>query len=176
MKKLVMGLALAACLGSQAMAQSASTPPYTPSVGPRAGDYEFLLSGSGTSTNNLDNNAFGATGSIGYFLTPSWLAGFRQSFGFSIIDDGDDGWAGQSVAFIQYNLNLGRWRPYIGAFVGGIYGKNVDEDGVGGLEGGLKWYANESTFLYGGASYGPTFSEGFDEGVLQYAIGVGFNF
>ncbi len=176
MKQCALGLLLAAATATQAMAQSASTPPYTPQVGPRPGDFELLLTGSGTSTNNFDNNTFGTTGSLGYFLTDSWLAGFRQTLGFGLADDSRDVWNGQSVVFIQYNLNLGRWRPYIGAFIGGVYGKGVEDDGVGGLEGGLKWYANESTFLYGGASYGPTFTEGFDEGVLQYAVGIGFNF
>ena len=175
MRTLVYGMLLAAAAGSQALAQSAN-PPYTPEPGPRAGNYEVLLSGSGQSSNNFDTNTLGATGQIGWFWTDNIALGVRQSAGFGLQDDGPDVWNGRSEVFVDYNFDLGRFQPYIGAFIGGVYGKGVDDDGVGGLEGGLKWYANESTFLHGGASYGPTFSEGFDEGVLQYSIGIGFIF
>ncbi len=176
MKKLLIGSLLVGALSGQAMAQGMETPPYTPNVGPRAGDYEALLSGSGASSNNFDNNTLGVTGSLGYYWTENVLFGFRQSVGFGLEDGGTDTWNGQSVFFADYVFNLGRWRPYLGVFIGGVYGKGVDDDGVAGLQGGIKWYANESTFLHGGAAYGPTFTEGFDEGVLQYTIGVGFNF
>ncbi|MBK8908855.1 MAG: outer membrane beta-barrel protein [Rhodospirillales bacterium] len=177
MKKTLAALLVVAS-ASTAMAQSATQPPYTPQVGPRVGDYEATLSGSGTSTNDFDNNTFGATGTIAYFFTDAIEVGLEQSIGFTVGDDDlvEDAWNGRSLVFVDYNFNLGRFRPYVGAAVGGIYGKNVDDDGLYGLRGGLKYYVSEATFLQLGASYTPTFEDAFDEAVLNYTLGVGFNF
>lgn len=175
MKKTLAALLVVAS-ASTAMAQSATQPPYSPQVGPRAGDYEVTLSGSGSSTNDFDSNTFGATGSFGWFATDMIEPGFRQSFGFSLGDDVTDTWNGQSVVFVDFVFDLGRFRPYAGAFVGGFYGKGVEDDGIYGLEGGLKYYVNEATFVQLGASYGPSFSEAFDQAILNYTLGVGFNF
>jgi hypothetical protein len=176
MPKLVLAALFAGAFSTQALAQAESVPPYTPEIGPRAGDYELIISGSGNSSKNFETNTFGSTVSLGWYWTENVQVGFRQSFGFGLVDGGRDIWNGRSVVAVDYVFDFGRWRPFIGAFVGGVYGKDVDDDGVGGLEAGLKWYANESTFIQGSASYGPTFTQGFDNGDFQYTVGVGFNF
>lgn len=176
MKKTLVALLVGMTTASTAMAQSASEAPYTPEVGPRVGDYEVTLSGSGTSTNNFDANTFGATGTLAYFLTQTVEVGVEQSFGFGVGSETDDVWNGRSLVFADYNFDLGRFRPYVGATVGGVYGKGVDDDGVWGFRGGMKYYVSEATFAQLGAAYTPTFSQPFDKASLNYTLGIGFNF
>lgn len=172
--KLALAAVLACAASTQAVAQSA--PNYSPEYGPIAGDSEFFIAGSGGSTKNFDNNTFGGTASYGQYLTDNVLLSGRQSLGFGLVDDGEDSWNGSSVAAIDYVFDLGRFRPFVGVFMGAVYGKGVDFDGVAGAEGGMKWYANETTFVQLSASYGPTFTEGFSDGNFQYTLGMGLNF
>lgn len=172
--KLALATVLACAASTQAVAQSASE--YTPEFGPVAGDSEFFIAGSGGSSNDFDSHTFGATASYGEYLTNNVLLSGRQSLGFGLVDDGDDSWNGSTVAAVDYVFDLGRFRPFIGVFAGAVYGKGVDFDGVAGAEGGVKWYANKTTFVQLAASYGPTFSEGFSDGNLQYTLGMGLNF
>jgi hypothetical protein len=161
-------------IGSQAMAQSA--PVHVSEYGPQAGAYEFLLSGSGGSTKSFDSNTLGATGSFGKYMTDNVLLSVRQSVGLGYAVDGPDTWNGSSVGAVDYVFDLGRWRPFVGVFVGAVYGKGVDFDGVAGAEGGVKYYANKTTFIQASASYGPTFTDGFNGGNFQYTLGMGLNF
>lgn len=177
MKKFLLALPVIALTSSTAFAQSATTPPYTPEVGPSAGDFEVKLSGSGTSTNSFDANAFGATGSLGWYWL-DWLEpGFQQSVAFSVGDKVSDQIAGTSSAFLDFVAPLDRWRPYVGLTLGILYGnKDVDTEGLWGFRGGVKYYVAEATFIDLGASYTPTFNDAFDDASLNYTVGVGFNF
>ena len=177
MKKILLALPVIALTTSAAFAQSASTPPYTPEVGPSAGDWEAKLSGSGTSTNSFDANAFGATGSIGWYATDWIEPGFQQSVAFGVGSDVKDTVAGVSSVFVDFVAPLNRWRPYVGLTLGILYGNSdIDTEGLWGFRGGVKYYVAEATFIDLGASYTPTFNEAFDDAVLNYTLGVGFNF
>jgi hypothetical protein len=177
MKKILYALPLIALTTSAAMAQSATTPPYTPQVGPSAGDFEVKLSGAGISNNSFDANAFGAAGSLGWYGL-DWLEiGLQQNVAFGVGSDVKDQIAGTSFGFVDLVAPLNRWRPYIGATLGVLYGSNdVDTEGLWGLRGGVKYYVAEATFIDLGGSYTPTFNEAFDDAVLNYTLGVGFNF
>ena len=167
--------AAAACVAStSAFAESA--PRHSPEYGPMAGDYEFFIAGSGGSSKNFDTNTFGGTASYGQYLTDHVLISGRQSLGVGYVKDGADTWNGSSVLAVDYVFGDGRFRPFLGAFIGAVYGKGVDFDGVAGAEGGLKFYANKTTFVQLSASYGPTFTEGFSDGNFQYTLGMGLNF
>ena len=60
--------------------------------------------------------------------------------------------------------------------LGGIYGADVEDDGLVGPEVGVKYYVNESTFLFGNIAYEVPVSECCNDGNVPYALGVGFNF
>ena len=49
----------------------------------RAGDKEFLLSGSGTSNQDFDSTTLSAAGSLGYFLTDGLEIALRQDFAWT---------------------------------------------------------------------------------------------
>lgn len=174
MRNFALASVLACAVSTPAIAQSGSDP--YPEYGPVAGDYEFRLSGSGGSTKSFDDNTFGGTAAIGWYWTDNIQLSVRQSGGFGLVKDGPDTWNGSSVVAADYVFDLGRWRPFVGAFIGAVYGKDVDFDGVAGGEAGVKWYANPLTFIQGDVSYGPTFTDGFNGGSFEYTLGIGFNF
>ncbi|TVR83397.1 MAG: hypothetical protein EA405_04510 [Rhodospirillales bacterium] len=174
MKRFLVALPVAALAWSPALAQE--VPPYNPDPGPVAGNWEWTLTGSGLSSKEFDNNNFGFTTSIGYFWTKNILFSFRQSIAFSVGSDVRDTWAGSSRVAADYQFDFGRWQPFIGVNLGGVYGKDVRGTGSAGPEAGLKYYVNESTFAFGMAEYQISFRDGIDEGVLVYSVGLGVNF
>jgi hypothetical protein len=173
MKRTLLALPVAALMSSTAMAQSLEVPPYHPDPGPYAGWWEMTLSGSGTSTDNFDQNTFGAALGIGYYLTKNVIVGGRQFINFEINDV--DTWTAQTFAFADYQFDFGRWQPFVGVSLGGIYGKDVDEDFLWGPELGLKYYVNESAFAFGAAAYQLTADECCSDGVTNYVICFGIN-
>ena len=104
----------------------------------------------------------------------------RQNFSYS--DTGDTTWLGQTRVAVDYHFNLQRFRPFLGASFGGVYGEGVTDSWAAGLEGGLKYYVLPKTFLFGLVEYQwlfkdtDEFSDNFDDGAFTYAIGIGFNF
>tara|TARA_R110002073_G_scaffold297878_1_gene464309 strand:+ start:375 stop:896 length:522 start_codon:yes stop_codon:yes gene_type:complete len=173
MKRILPALAIA-MLSTTAAAQD-STPPYTADPGPRAGDYEATLSGSGLSVDDFDENSLGLTGSIGYFYTKNWLFSLKQTIASN--DTGDTTLInGRSVFQAAYQFDHGKWQPYIGMNVGAYYGAGISDEASFGPEIGLKYYVNESTFLYGNMSYEVPFDECCKGGIVPYSAGVGFNF
>lgn len=151
-------------------------------AGPQAGDWEVTLSGSGTSDKDFDTNALGIQGSVGKYMLPNVLVGVRQSLSWAESSNDEDTVSGATRAFADYVFDLGRWRPYIGASLGGIYGENVNDSFFAGPEAGLKYYADNNTFIYAQTEYQFTFQdsddvdEAFDDGGWAHAIGIGFNF
>jgi hypothetical protein len=174
MKRTLLALPVVALMSSTAMAQSLEVPPYHPDPGPYAGWWEMTLAGQGTSTENFDQNTFGANVGLGYYLTENVFLGLRQFIGFTVNDF--DTWTGQTFGVVDYQFDFGRWQPFVGVSLGGIYGKDVDEDFLWGPEVGLKYYVNESAFAYGLAAYQLNTDECCDDGTFNYTIGFGINF
>jgi hypothetical protein len=150
-------------------------------AGPEAGDKSFTIAGSGSNDKNFDNGAYGATLELGYFLTDAWQAGLRQSINGFAGDEIPNAWNGASRVFVNYNFLDNRYRPYLGANLGGIYGKEVSNTGTAGLEAGLKVYVLDKTYLNFGVEYAFLFEDTKDfenksnNGIYLYTIGVGFN-
>lgn len=163
----------ALAIGSAAMAQEAA--------GPSAGDWEVTLSGSGSSDSDFDTNSIGLTGSAGQYLNNNVLVGVRQTLNFADTED-DNTTTGATRLFADYVFDLGRFRPFIGAGLGGIYGEDVNNSFSAGPEAGLKYYADNNTFIYAMTEYQFTFQdsdqidEAYDDGGWFHAVGVGFNF
>lgn len=160
-----------------AMAQTGDNEP-----GPKAGDWEITLSGNGTSNNDFDGHDFGLSGSAGKFLTDNVLLGVRQSVNFVDVENSDDVINASTRGFADYVFDLGRFRPYVGASFGGIYGDNVNDTFAAGPEVGLKYYADNNTFLFAQTEYQFTFTdtdnanEAADDGQFYHLVGIGFNF
>ncbi|MGH8508219.1 MAG: hypothetical protein ACREVH_05825 [Gammaproteobacteria bacterium] len=162
-------------LSTVAMAESAGMPPYTPDPGPVAGNWEAIVNGAGISDDEFDSNVFALSASIGYYLTKNIPLTFRQSVN---IGDTNDSTliGGRSIFQAAYQWDLARWQPYLGFNIGGQYGATFEDDGVWGPEGGVKYFVNESTFIFGSVSYETKISECCNDGVIPYSLGIGFDF
>jgi hypothetical protein len=155
------------------------------SVGPDAGDREFILGGSGSSNNDLENTTLNLGGELGWYWTDHFELGIRQSVNYADIESEgieDDYWNGATRGFFNYHFGNGFVRPFIGASLGGIYGDGIDNRGFAGPELGAKVYVLSKTFLYARGEYQFFFEdadnadERFDEGAWAYGLGVGYNF
>jgi hypothetical protein len=161
---------------TQATSPQRDVPPYTAEVGPRQGDWEAFIGGSGISSEKFDRNAIGATGSIGYYVL-KWLPlSLRQSFLADFGKHVNDNFQYATTGAIDFQAPLGRFQPFIGGFGGYGYGANYSW--LTGPEAGIKFYVNESTFLQGLFQYGLIADKDFevDDGIATYSIGIGFNF
>ncbi len=179
MKRLLLATTLLALLPAVASAQDARQ--YR--VGAKAGDSEITLSGTGTSNNDFDAGGFGVTGSYGYYFTPAFEGGVRQSFNWSGAHNSDDSWSGSTRLFADYHsLTTQRFRPFVGLNLGMIYGDNVSTTGTIGPEAGVKYFVNDTTFILAMAEYQWFFndsddvSDNFNDGAFQYTVGLGFVF
>jgi len=143
------------------------------------GDKEILLNGAGVSDRDFDSTLFSIEGSFGYFLTKNIEASIRQDLSFSTVEHTGSSWMGTTRGALDYNFDLGRFWPFVGGSIGYIYGDDVTNTWEAGLEGGLKFFVNNTTFVLGMVEYqwflhsSDTGSE-FDDGQFVYVIGIGF--
>jgi len=151
----------------------------------KTGDWELTLGATAANGPNFDGVSGGGTGSVGYFFTPSLELGFRQGVQYSDIGAGGNG-NGSSLRLesdvpLDYHFDLGRWQPFVGVNIGYIYGDFGHNTFEAGPEAGVKWFANDTTFLYGIVDYEFPFDKhsndnAFSDGIFNYGIGVGFRF
>jgi len=145
-----------------------------------AGDFSLTLGGSGSNSNDWDGVTFTVNGELGYLLTKEAEIGVRQ--GISYQDFTGSAWNGATDVFFQYNFDLGRWVPYIGANIGFIYGDNVNDSWEAGPEGGLKVFVNSTTFIQLSVAYEFFFKHNdkigsaFSDGSWNYGLLIGFRF
>jgi hypothetical protein len=95
------------------------------------------------------------------------------------------GWDASTRAAIDLNIPLGdngEWMPYIGANIGYVYGKNVHDTWEAAPEAGIKWFVQQSTFIYFSAEYQFFFDSHssaanvLSKGQFIYGLGIGFRF
>ncbi len=151
--------------------------------GPRAGDREFILTGSGLSNKDMDDSSGGIGASLGFYLNDTLELVVRQSVNYANSNDDDANWfASTRVALDQHIFVSGRFLPFVGVNFGGVYGEDVEETFVAGIEGGLKFYVLPQTFLFGMMDYAWAFDDSddaednFSDGGFTWTVGVGFNF
>lgn len=150
-------------------------PPYTYDPGPHAGNWETTLTGTGQSDDDFDDSTFGVTGSLGYYFTKNLIATFKQ--GLALNDNGDSTLVnGRSVMQGAYQFDLAKWQPYVGMNVGYLYGAGVDDEAIFGPEVGIKYFVNESTFMFGNIGYEVPFDNCCNDGTVPYSVGIGFDF
>jgi len=143
------------------------------------GDKELLLNAAGTSENDFDTNIFSLGGSFGYFFTKNIEGSVRQDLSLSSVENQGSSWAATTRLGADYHFDLGRFWPFVGANVGYIYGDDTSDSWTLGLEGGLKYFVNTTTFVAGMVEYAWLLDDddqggGFDDGLWIYTIGIGF--
>lgn len=178
MKRLLIATAFLALAPFAAHAQSASD-----IVGPREGSQEITLSGTGGNNNDFNAGSFGISGSYGYYFSPAFEGGARQTLSWSGAENSDDSWSGSTRLFADYHFNTtGKLKPFVGLSLGITYGDGVPDTGFGGPEAGLKYYVNSTTFILAQTEYQYYFNSGdsaannFDDGAFVHTIGLGFIF
>lgn len=150
--------------------------------GPSMGDWEGTLSGNGSSDNDFDNHTIGVSGSLAKYMTPNILLGVRHSMNYTDVEAGDDVVNSATRGFADYVFDAGNFRPYVGVSLGGIYGKGVNDTFAAGPQGGVKFYADQNTFVFVQTEYLFTFDrandarEAADDGQFYHTLGIGFNF
>jgi hypothetical protein len=138
------------------------------------GDWELTLSGQGVSDEDFDNTNVAVAGSLGYFFTDQIEVSFRQGINWLDIDGGGSDFAGRSAFAADFHFDLDRWQPFVGINAGYNYGDNVDDNWFGGPEGGLKYFVNNTTFIFGQVSYQFIFESSDQDDFWVYLLGIGF--
>lgn len=169
-------------LSALPMAASAETMTF----GPKDGDREFSISGTGSSDRNMNSGSFGVTGDLGWYYQNHMVFGIRQSVNYASIEGesiDDDFWSGSTRAYINHQFLTERARPFIGASLGGIYGDGVKDSAFAGLETGVKYYVLMQTYFLARVEYQFLFSDTSDagdafkdDGAWAYTVGLGYNF
>lgn len=177
MRPIAIVLAAVLVCPGMALAQDADS-----QVGPKEGKWDMTLSGAGTSNNDFDNHNLGLSGSLGKYMTDNVLLGVRQSVNFADIAGSDDVVNASTRGFADYVFDFGRFRPYLGVSFGGIYGEGINETLAAGPQGGLKYYADNNTFVFAQTEYQFTFDDvsdadnEADDGQFLHTVGLGINF
>jgi hypothetical protein len=140
-----------------------------------AGDREFTLAGSGSSTEDFDTTTFGATASLGWFATKGFEWGARQTANIADTEV-TTSFNGATRLFLDYHLDYALWQPFIGASLGVQYGSGVRDAFFIGPEIGAKYYVMPKTFVLGQVAYQFQVDQDIDEGSTFYTLGIGFNF
>ncbi len=147
-----------------------------------AGPWEFTLSGAGNNNKDFNAGAFGANLSLGYFFNDVVELSGRQTITY-----GDSGpttsWSGSTRVAVDFHFPVSpHLRPFIGANLGFVYGDGVHDTMEAAPEAGLKYFVNNTTFLFGMAEYqfffdnSDSLDSGFDNGQFVYTIGMGLRF
>ncbi|MFN2366022.1 MAG: hypothetical protein ABR523_06105 [Desulfurivibrionaceae bacterium] len=147
----------------------------------KQGTQEFTLGGSGTSDENLDNPVFGTTLSWGIFTDQHMEWAVRQELNYNDLG-GSSNFNGSTRLAYDYHFGTGQLVPLLGLSVGYVYGDNVNDQFIAGPEGGLKFFVNDTTFIYGLVEYQFLFEDAddvdevYDDGRFVYGLGLGFTF
>ncbi|HEV7300857.1 MAG TPA: hypothetical protein VGN72_15935 [Tepidisphaeraceae bacterium] len=168
-------------LPALALPLALATAPAMAADNTRDGGLEFTLAGNGSSDNDVETGSFNGEASLGIFLGPSFELGVRQTVGYSDVGAGTNVNA-STRGFLDYQLNLGRFAPFIGVNFGYVYGDTVSDTFAAGPEAGVKFYLGETNdvFVFGRVEYQYFFDEDeeldeiFDgDGQLLYTLGIG---
>lgn len=115
-----------------------------------AGSSEIQVSGSFQHASGSKVGALSGDFSYGYFVSPAWQLGLRQTLSYNFIDDAKDTWLASTAPFVNYHFRgfsaNESFQPFLGAFLGAAYN---DKRGSGmiGPHVGLKTFMNDKTFL-----------------------------
>ena len=144
------------------------------------GDWELTLSGAGSNDKDFDTGGFNVQANLGYYIIDSLELSLRQGVGYVNTGD-DDAFTGSTRIAIDYHFDLDRWQPFIGANIGYLYGSDdYEESFIAGPEAGVKYFVNDTTFIFGTVGYDFLFEDtddaddAIDDGQFVYGLGIGF--
>jgi len=148
------------------------------------GDWELTLGGGGSNGSDFDGTTFSVNGSLGYFFTENVEVALRQTIGYTDITGASGStWSGSTRVAADFHFDLGRWQPFVGANIGYIYGEVTNDTFIAGPEAGVKFFVNDTTFVFVMAEYQFFFDSGddaddigetIDDGQFVYTLGLGF--
>ena len=145
-----------------------------PAYGFHTGDYEFTLSGNGSSDHSLKRTDFATSVGLGYFPMDNFEVALRQDFG---LNRGNSSWDGATALAVDYHFNLGQIQPLLGASFGYSYGDRIKDTWGAGPEAGVKIFLNNTTFIRALAQYVFPVNGSFSsDGRFIYGLGLGFKF
>jgi len=150
--------------------------------GARKGEWEFTLGGGGGTNKDFDNSLGGVNFSVGYFLSDTFEVSARQAINYSNGNSSGAEYNGSTFLAIDQHFCTGRFRPFVGLNIGGLYGDTTNDTWAAGIEGGVKFYVLPKTFVFALVNYAWTFNDSdnladsFDDGALLWTVGVGFNY
>jgi hypothetical protein len=148
----------------------------------KQGDWELTLSGQGSNGPDFNGFSAAAAGNLGYFLTDALELGVRQTISYTDIGIPGSALNGSTAVAADWNFDIGRFVPYIGGSIGFVYGDAVSDSWFAGPEGGLKYFVNNTTFIFLSVQYQFFFnqdsnaSDAFSDGQFLYGLGIGFRF
>jgi hypothetical protein len=173
--------------GSAAPAAAAPAPAPSPAVAAALAQntadkdpWEVTLAGIGSNDRRFRNGTGSAQASLGYYLNDVFEVGVRQNVLF--FEGTPDSWNGATRIFADLHIPVSVLRPFVGAEVGWVYGDDIQDETMLGLEAGAKIDVREGTFVFLMAEYqwffddADEFDENFDDGSFIYSLGVGFRF
>jgi hypothetical protein len=147
------------------------------------GPWELTLGGGATNGSRFNGFSASANAGIGWFMNDNIELGVRQSISYT--DIGPKTLNGSTRVAIDLHFPLGdqgQFVPFIGANGGYVYGDSVSDTWEIAPEGGLKWFLNNTTFVYGMVEYQvfldrhSNVNNAFNDGVFVYTLGIGVRF
>lgn len=150
--------------------------------GPAAGTQEITLGGGGGSDNKFNETTLSLQGSWGRYIDNNALWGVRQTLNVRDSDETNTIFDGSTRLFYDYHFGSGPTRPFIGASIGGFYGRDVRNTFAAGPEVGIKHWLQDNVFITAMAEYQFLFRSGrdardrYDDGAVLYSISLGYNF
>ena len=142
------------------------------------GNRTLALSGSGSSDKDFDTSTASIQLGLGWLVADNVAAGVRQGIGFADVS-GRDAWNGSTRVGLDYFLNVGRCKPFVGANLGYLYGDTVKEQFIAGPDVGVRHFVNDTTFINMVVEYQFLFEdadqaeESYNDGRFVYALGMG---
>ncbi len=139
------------------------------------GNWDLQLSGNGTASHGGSFNTGSASANVqlGYFMSKEMEVGVRQGL---IWADGGSAWGGSTAAYFDWNFDMDRWVPYVGANLGYAYGTSIHDYWAAGPEAGVKYFLNSTTFVNVAATYEWNLNDGPQAGAYQFLLGLGVKF
>lgn len=141
------------------------------------GDWDLTLGGAAYNGPDFDGTSINLNAQLGYFISQPLEVGIRQSIDFQDFFGGDLN--GATRIFADYHFTLGdkgQWVPYVGAQIGYVYGDNVHDSWMAGPEAGVKYFVNNTTYVYVSVEYQYFFdnpSSADNDGQFVYGLGLG---
>lgn len=145
------------------------------------GTQEFTITGSGSSDEEIDNTFLALNVSYGKFMDQNLEWVIKQEITFNDVAGASD-FNGSTRGGVDYHFGSGPMVPLVGITVGYIYGDNIDEQFTLGPDVGVKYFVNDTTFVYGLIEYEILFDDAeevdevYDDGRFIYGVGLGFTF